>query len=127
MSHDLSESHSTATSLQSVKEAQSAIQVAIRNNKILILYFTGAFCGPCKRIKPILSSLVQKYHRQLVLYNVDISVVDLVDHFNVRAVPTFVFIRNNAIICTHQGGDAEKLTFICDLVTAAAFPDLINN
>jgi thioredoxin-related protein len=62
-----------------------------------------------------------------VLYNVDISVVDLVDHFNVRAVPTFVFIRNNAIICTHQGGDAEKLTFICDLVTAAAFPDLINN
>lgn len=127
MSHDDSiQSRSSPTGLHSVKEVQAAIQVAIRNDKILVLYFTGARCGPCKRIKPVIQGLVHKYQRQLALYTVDISVDDLVQHFNVVAVPTFVFIRNNAIICTHEGADADKLTFICDLVTAAAFPDLIN-
>lgn len=103
------------------------VQVALSEagDKIVVLFFTGNFCAPCKQVKPTVAQLAQKYARQVSVFKVDIGAHDLVAHFAVRSIPTFVFLRKNKIIYTHTGGDADKLTQLMQLCTNAAFPDLI--
>jgi thioredoxin 1 len=111
--------------VQSIAEAQSALHQASVNDQILLLYFTGNFCGPCKQIKPVLESLITKYSRQLVMYTVDIGTTDLVEHFKIRSIPGFVFFRRNKIIHTQTGADAAALTLAFELMCNAAYPDLL--
>lgn len=111
--------------LHNIAEAQSAIHQALTNDQILLLYFTGKFCGPCKQIKPVLESLTTRYSRQLIMYTVDIGTTDLVDHFKIRSIPGFVFIRRNKIIHTQTGADAPALLTAFELMCNAAYPDLL--
>lgn len=111
--------------LNSSAEAQSALHQASINDQILLLYFTGNFCGPCKQIKPVLESLTAKYSRQVVMYTVDIGTTDLVEHFKIRKIPGFVFVRRHKIIHTQIGADVAALTLAFELMCNAAYPDLL--
>lgn len=109
--------------LQTPAEVQLALSAA--GDKIVVLFFTGNFCAPCKQVKPTVAQLARTYARQVSLFKVDIGAHDLVAHFAVRSIPTFVFLRKNKIIYTHTGGDADKLTQLIQLVANAAFPELM--
>jgi len=111
--------------VRTAAEAQMALAAA--GDKIVVFYFTGRFCGPCKQIKPVVAALAQTYARQLRVFTIDIGARDLVANFAVRSIPTFVLLRRNKIIYTHTGADAEKLTQLVQLVANAAFPELIHD
>jgi thioredoxin-like negative regulator of GroEL len=56
-----------------------------------ILYFSAPWCMPCKRFKPIMEQVGQSIPVRFV--NVDES-PQLATQYNIRNVPTLVYLKN---------------------------------
>ena len=64
-----------------------------------ILYFTAAWCGPCKALSPIMDSL----QGQINFDKIDVdSNTDLSTQYGVRGVPSLVLVEN--------GSEVNRLT-----------------
>ena len=64
-----------------------------------ILYFTAAWCGPCKALSPIMDSLQGQINFDKI--NVDTN-TDLSAQYGVRGVPSLVLVEN--------GSEVNRLT-----------------
>ena len=60
-----------------------------------ILYFSAAWCGPCKMLGPIMESLADQinYEKIVVDNNQDLSI-----QYGVRNIPTLVLVENGEAI-----------------------------
>ena len=65
-----------------------------------ILYFSAAWCGPCKNFKPIMESLSNEMAIQFV--DID-SNPQLVAEYGIRNIPTIVVV-NNGQVSSKQAG-----------------------
>lgn len=59
-----------------------------------ILYFTAAWCGPCKIMKPIISELQAEGHK-ITKIDVDQDRAST-SLYRVAAMPTFVVLKNGS-------------------------------
>ncbi len=66
-----------------------------------IVDFSATWCGPCRRMEPILEELAKKYEGKIVIYQVDVDESpELAKQFNVRGIPHFMFF-------TSEGSNSE--------------------
>jgi thioredoxin-like negative regulator of GroEL len=65
-----------------------------------ILYFSAAWCQPCKNFKPIMEQVSRELPVQFV--DVDAS-PQLVAEYGVRSVPTIILL-NNGQVASKQAG-----------------------
>jgi len=57
-----------------------------------IVDFYATWCGPCKRLAPILEELQQEYKGKIVIYKVDTGVErELASFFGVQSIPTMLW------------------------------------
>ena len=57
-----------------------------------VFYFTADWCGPCKKVRPIVEELTKDgYSFQII--DVDIE-KELVKKFEISSVPTFILFKN---------------------------------
>jgi len=57
-----------------------------------IVDFYATWCGPCKRLAPILEELQQEYAGQIVIYKVDTGVErELAAFFGIQSIPTVLW------------------------------------
>ena len=62
-------------------------------DKPAIVDFTATWCGPCKRITPILEELAKEYEGQIVIYKIDVDKEKgLAQAFNVSSIPAVLYI-----------------------------------
>lgn len=62
-------------------------------DKPAIVDFYADWCGPCKRLAPVLESLAKEYAGKMILYKVDTEKEpELASAFGVRSIPTLLFI-----------------------------------
>jgi len=80
-----------------------------------ILYFTAKWCGPCQRVKPLLTELEKTYNAsrpddiiQLIKIDID-DEDDLPNYFKVSSIPNITFIKNGETIMTVIGADDQKI------------------
>jgi thioredoxin 1 len=58
-----------------------------------IIDFYADWCGPCKMVAPVLEELAKEYEGKIVIYKVDTETEpELAAIFNIRSIPTFLFI-----------------------------------
>lgn len=88
----------------------SNIQDILTNSdRYILLYFTATWCGPCKRISPVIHDKFTKIN-DLQIYKVDIDENEkLCDMYNIKSVPTFILIHNKDIKMTYNGSDSVEL------------------
>lgn len=73
------------------------------------MYFTAAWCGPCRFISPLYTNLAAKYPK-IVFLKVDIDEArDLAERWNISSVPTIFFIRNGKEVDKLVGADKGAL------------------
>lgn len=58
-----------------------------------IVDFYADWCGPCRRVAPIMEKLAEEYDGKLIIYKVNTeNEKELSQAFNIRSIPTVLFI-----------------------------------
>jgi thioredoxin len=58
-----------------------------------IVDFYADWCGPCRRVAPIMEKLAEEYDGRLLIYKVNTQYeADLANAFQIRSIPTVLFI-----------------------------------
>ncbi|KAH1080547.1 hypothetical protein J1N35_020308 [Gossypium stocksii] len=95
--------------VHSTSELEIKLNAATRTSRLVILYFTATWCGPCRFISPLYTSLAAKYAK-VVFLKVDIDEGrDVAARWNISSVPTFFFIRNGKEVDKVVGADKNTL------------------
>ncbi|EEF31587.1 Hsc70-interacting protein, putative [Ricinus communis] len=95
--------------IHSAGELDTKLNAASRTSRLAVLYFTATWCGPCRFISPLFTSLAAKYPKTVFL-KVDIDEArDVAARWNISSVPTFYFIKNGKEIDKVVGADKNGL------------------
>lgn len=95
--------------IHSVNELETKLNAASRTSRLVILYFTATWCGPCRFISPVYTSCATNYPKSVFL-KVDIDEArDVAARWNISSVPTFFFIKNGKEIDKVVGADKGAL------------------
>lgn len=88
-------------------EAEFDAEMAAAGSKLLILYFTAKWCGPCRQVSPIYDQLSIRYPN-VVFTKVD---SDELKPFsaknNIKVLPTFLFFKNGLRVEEVKGVQAN--------------------
>ncbi|XP_048129330.1 TPR repeat-containing thioredoxin TDX isoform X2 [Rhodamnia argentea] len=95
--------------IHSCAELESKLNAASRTSRLAILYFTATWCGPCRFISPLFTSLAAKYPK-VVFLKVDIDEArDVAASWNISSVPAFFFVRDGKEVDKLVGADKGAL------------------
>lgn len=87
------------------------IDELIASGKPLVLDFSASWCGPCKRIAPLIDTLAEKYEGQAIVGKIDIEEEeDLAIRYGIKNVPTVLFIKDGTV-ADKQVGTASLAVF----------------
>ncbi|XP_076952180.1 thioredoxin H-type-like [Bidens hawaiensis] len=77
--------------------------------KIVIANFSASWCGPCKSISPLYIELSEK-HPSLMFLTLDVDeLTELSTQWDVKATPTFFFLRDGQQIDKVVGANKPEL------------------
>jgi thioredoxin 1 len=91
------------------------------SDKLILIYFTATWCGPCKQIAPFFAKKKKEYkdtNKDVLFKKIDVDdddYSDLCEELSVSAMPTFLFLRNCNIINKVVGNDEEAITEILNI------------
>nr|WP_321467313.1 thioredoxin [uncultured Desulfobulbus sp.] len=77
-----------------------AFQSQVEQSKLpVLLDFFSPTCGPCKMIAPVVEALAQEYAGRLLVFKLDTSTQQMTAaRFQIRGVPTLLFIENGQVV-----------------------------
>lgn len=95
--------------IHSSNQLEEIFTAASKLSKLVILYFTATWCGPCRFMGPVYKSLSEQ-HRNVVFLKLDIDQQGNIAHrWNVSSVPTFSCVINGKEIDKVVGADKTGL------------------
>ncbi|WP_285815663.1 thioredoxin [Phocaeicola sartorii] len=64
-----------------------------KGDKPAIVDFYAVWCGPCKKLSPVLDELAKEYAGRIYIYKADVDKeAELARKFSIRSIPTLLFI-----------------------------------
>lgn len=103
-------------------------QSLLRDNRVVIAFFTSKTCGPCRVVEPVFQDLAKqkaKRNEGVVFAKVDLAVgagAAVASRYGVRATPTFIFFLDGRKTHELRGANAPELRTQVDLLLYEAFP-----
>jgi len=68
-----------------------------KGDKPCIIDFYASWCGPCKKIAPIMDQLAKEYAGEIDIYKVNVDAEkELASVFNVRSIPAILYVPKNS-------------------------------
>ena len=65
----------------------------LNSDKVILLDFWADWCGPCKKVSPILKELAAQYKDDIVIYKINVdNEKELASAFGIQSIPTLLFI-----------------------------------
>ena len=74
-----------------------------------IIDFYADWCGPCRRVAPIMEKLAEEYDGRVLVYKINVDKEqDLASAFQVRSIPMVLFIPMEGQPMKQVGAMAEQ-------------------
>ena len=71
----------------------------IAQDKPVVLDFWATWCGPCKKIAPLIEELAAEYEGKAIIGKVNVEDEDeLVGQFGIRNIPTILYFKDGAVV-----------------------------
>lgn len=101
---------------------EADFQKTLSDYKAVLVDFYGPWCGPCKRVMPIVEELAKEYADKgfaVVKVNID-NAKDFASKNSVRGVPTFIYYKDKNNVYRHTGA-IDKEAFKANFKTHFGF------
>lgn len=72
-----------------------------------VFYFTADWCGPCKKVKPIVEDMNRDGNIKFQLIDADTN-LELVKRYEIKSVPTFILLEDNEEIARMSGAQTRE-------------------
>ena len=84
--------------MATIVNTQSFKELAAQDG-LLVVDFFATWCGPCKKLSPILDEVAEEFAGKANIVKVDIDESeDLAVEFGIRSVPTVLFLKGGQVI-----------------------------
>ena len=93
-----------------MKLTKSNFDTEIENNKVSLVDFWAAWCGPCRMLTPIMDDVENLFPNSVGKVNVD-EERELAAKYGIRSLPTVVFFKDGKVMETIPGV-APKNTYL---------------
>jgi thioredoxin len=78
-------------------------------DKSCIIDFYADWCGPCKRVAPVLVELAEQYKDDLIIYKINVdNEKELAMAFGIQSIPTLLFIPKTGTPQVSQGALSKE-------------------
>ncbi len=82
----------------------------VAQDKPLVLDFWATWCGPCRKIGPLVEELASEYESQAVIGKVNVEDEDeLAAKFGIRNIPTVLYIKNGEVVDKQVGACSKSV------------------
>ena len=90
-------------------------ELAKQSDKVVMVDFWAAWCGPCKMVGPIVDELAAEYEGKAVIGKVDVDNHGSISaQYGVRNIPTIIFLKNGEVVDKSVGA-VPKATLVAKL------------
>lgn len=97
--------------IEKIFDFEKEKEFKFKGDKPIVIDFYADWCGPCRMVAPILKDLAKEYANDIVIYKVNVdNEKELAAMFNVRNIPTFVFMSKDGEVSFMKGA-AEKSAY----------------
>ncbi|MDV3002393.1 MAG: Thioredoxin-like protein [Chroococcopsis gigantea SAG 12.99] len=77
--------------------------------KLVLVYFWAAWCGPCRLVSPSIASLAQTYSDRLKVLKLEVDPnPGAVAKCKVEGVPALRLFKDNEVILSHEGAIGKQ-------------------
>ena len=87
-------------------------------DKLVVLDFFATWCGPCKRMGPIMEMVSQQF-KNVVFLKVDVDEnIETSMKYEITSMPTFLFFKKKEVVERFSGSAKDKVISIIDRLTS---------
>ncbi|KAG6494731.1 thioredoxin H2-2-like [Zingiber officinale] len=106
---DGADSSSTVIAVHSAAEWSQNWQSHIQSNKLMVIDFTAAWCGPCRAMEPAFKAMSSQFS-DAVFIKIDVDELRKVaQQWKVEAMPTFVLVKRGREVDRVVGANKDEL------------------
>ena len=81
----------------------------LASERLVVIDFWAEWCGPCKKISPIVDELATEYEGKVDIYKCDVDEnSEVCEKFGIRNIPTLIFLKNGEVVDRHVGTATKR-------------------
>lgn len=82
-----------------ISATESSLSQELNTASLVMIDFWAEWCGPCKRLAPVLDELARDYSQKLKVIKINVDTNQTIaEKYEVLSLPSLVFIKNNTVI-----------------------------
>jgi thioredoxin 1 len=86
----------------------SFTDTVLKANTPVLVDFYATWCGPCKRMSPVIEQIAQEYSDKAKVYKVNVDANPLsAEKYNITSIPHFIVFKNGQMTDSFVGGQAK--------------------
>jgi thioredoxin 1 len=87
-------------------------EMVAKSDKLVVIDFWAEWCGPCRKVAPIIDELSGEYEGKAVIGKCDVDGnSEITSKFGIRNIPTVIFLKNGEVVDKLVGAQT-KATFV---------------